>query len=75
MEVVDSDVSSFGEAGPPIWKTFQQTISKEEGKEIKLTRLERHAFYERAKKAFAIVATSETAVYANLILKKGVVRS
>ena len=31
------------------------------------------AFYEPAPRAFAVVATSETALYANLILKKGVV--
>jgi len=36
--------------------------------------IERFAFYERAKKAFAIVATGETRLYGNLILKKGVVR-
>ena len=37
--------------------------------------IERFAFYERAKKAFAIVATGETRLYGNLILKKGVIRS
>ena len=36
--------------------------------------LERFAFYERAAKAFAIVATGETRIYGNLMLKKGVVR-
>ncbi len=36
--------------------------------------LERFAFYERAAKAFAIVATGETRIYGNLLLKKGVVR-
>ncbi len=36
--------------------------------------IERFAFYERAKKAFAVVATGETRLYGNLILKKGVVR-
>ena len=36
--------------------------------------LERFAFYERAAAAFAIVATGETRVYGNLLLKKGVVR-
>ena len=36
--------------------------------------LERFAFYERAAKAFAIVATGETRVYGNILLKKGVVR-
>ncbi len=37
-------------------------------------RMERFAFYERAKKAYAIVATGETAIYANVLLKKGVVQ-
>ncbi len=35
-------------------------------------RVERFAFYERAKKAYAVIATSEKALYANVILKKGV---
>ena len=38
------------------------------------TMLERFAYYERAKKAYCVVATGETAQYANIILKKGVVR-
>ena len=33
---------------------------------------ERFAFYERAKKAFAVVVTGETRKYGNVILKKGV---
>ncbi|KDN70422.1 putative RbsD/FucU transporter [Colletotrichum sublineola] len=37
-----------------------------------IEKLERFAFYERAKKAFAIVATGETRKYGNIILKKGV---
>ena len=37
--------------------------------------LERFAFYQRAAGAFAIVATGETRVYGNILLKKGVVRS
>lgn len=39
----------------------------------RLTRLERFAFYERAQQAFVIVQTGDTATYANLILKKGVI--
>ena len=35
--------------------------------------VERFAFYDRAKKAYAVIATGETAIYANIILKKGVV--
>ena len=38
-------------------------------------RVERFAFYERAKKAFAVVMTGETAKYGNIILKKGVTPS
>ena len=39
---------------------------------VKLNRIERFKFYERSKKAFAIVMTGETAKYGNIILKKGV---
>ena len=35
--------------------------------------IERFAFYERAKKAFCVIATGEKAIYANIILKKGVI--
>ena len=36
-------------------------------------RIDRFAFYERAKKAFAVVMTGETVKYGNVILKKGVI--
>ena len=58
---------------PPIWATFAAILSESEGRDVALTEIERFAFYERASRAFAVVATSETALYANLILKKGVV--
>lgn len=57
---------------PPIWEDYKATIKAEEGeKNIEL--IERFAFYERAKKAYCVVATGETAIYANIIIKKGVV--
>ncbi|MBE6382607.1 MAG: L-fucose mutarotase [Lentisphaerae bacterium] len=37
-----------------------------------IQREERFAFYERAKKAYAVVITGQTAKYGNVILKKGV---
>jgi L-fucose mutarotase len=37
-----------------------------------IARIERFAFYERAKQAFAVVMTGETAKYGNIILIKGV---
>ena len=42
------------------------------GYEGKIEQMERYAFYERAKKAYAVVITDETAKYGNVILKKGV---
>lgn len=68
MAVVDPSADP-----PPIWKDFQRIMEAAEGKRVKLTQVERHAFYKRAGEAYGVVATSETALYANLILKKGVV--
>ena len=42
---------------------------------VKMEQIERFAFYERARKAYCIVMTGETAIYANIILKKGVVKA
>ncbi|MFK7778322.1 MAG: RbsD/FucU domain-containing protein [Gimesia sp.] len=58
---------------PPIWETYRQLIQNHEKHSFELEKIERFEFYERAKNAYAIIATSETALYANLILKKGVV--
>lgn len=57
-----------------IWKIYEKMIAKEEprGTDVIQT-LERFAFYEEAKKAYAIIATSETSQYANVILQKGCV--
>jgi len=69
MQVVPGD-----NVVPIIWERFDHLLKEAEGPKVKITQLERFAFYERAKKAYAIVATSESALYANLILKKGVVK-
>jgi len=67
MSVVPGD-----DVKPVIWDEYKAIIKKHEGeKEIEF--VERFEFYERAKNAFAVVATSESALYANIILKKGVV--
>ena len=57
---------------PEIWPTYRKTIRKHESQFAGFDMVERFAFYERAKKAYAVVATGETARYANLILKKGI---
>lgn len=58
---------------PPIWADYEKTVKENEGNK-KFELIERFAFYERAKKAYAVIATGETAIYANIILKKGVVQ-
>ena len=70
MQVVPGDTVET-----PIWDTYRSVIRKHTGIEEPFEEVERFAFYERAKKAYAIVATGESALYANLILKKGVVKS
>ena len=57
---------------PPIWTDYRNIVKDNEG-EKSFELVERFAFYDRAKKAYAVVATGETAIYANIILKKGVV--
>ena len=58
---------------PVIWEEYRKIIleSKEPFNDFEY--IERFTFYERAKKAYAVIATSESALYANIILKKGVV--
>ncbi|MDI9521478.1 MAG: L-fucose mutarotase [Bacillota bacterium] len=58
---------------PVIWEEFEQVLKKHRP-EGQVSHEERFAFYERAKKAYAVVATGETAIYANVILKKGVIK-
>lgn len=58
---------------PTIWDKYD-AIAHEHDDNVRKGMIERFAFYERAKKAYCIVQTSETAVYANIILKKGVVK-
>ena len=59
-------------APPPVWERLRYIVERHEG-ERPFEMLDRFAFYERAKRAYAIVATGETALYANVIIKKGVV--
>ena len=58
----------------PIWDEYEKIVSKfdNRGKNA-IGQIERFAFYEEAKKAYAIIATGESALYANIMLQKGVV--
>lgn len=58
----------------PIWDEYKSVISKyDERGASAVGGIERFAFYEEAKKAYAIIATSESALYANIMLQKGVI--
>ena len=69
MEVVKGD-----HYDPVIWETYKTIFAENDCKGERIKFLERYAFYEQAKKAFAVVATGETSQYANIILKKGIVK-
>jgi L-fucose mutarotase len=68
MQVVPGDPTV-----PLIWDDFRSTIALRSSKPVLIEEVERFRFYERAKEAYAVIATGETAIYANIILKKGVV--
>ena len=58
---------------PVIWDEYRATLTAYEP-DAKIQTIDRCAYYERAKKAYGIVATGESAQYANILLKKGVIR-
>ena len=59
----------------PIWDEYKEIISKyDERGEKAIGQTERFAFYEESKTAYAIIATGESALYANIMLQKGVVK-
>lgn len=69
MAVVPGD-----DTKPTIWQTYRQILQTSGESFTDFEFVERFAFYKRASQAYAIVATSEAALYANVILKKGVIR-
>ncbi|MDF2613148.1 MAG: RbsD or FucU transport [Clostridia bacterium] len=68
MEVLPNDP-----VVPVIWDEYKQLIDKHGNDSQAVLPINKFEFYERAKKAYAVVTTSEAALYANIILKKGVV--
>jgi len=68
MQVVPGD-----DVETPIWEKYRKIITASGEKFDDFENVERFAFYERAKNAYAVIMTGESALYANIILKKGVV--
>ena len=71
MELMERDV---GRIATPIWDEYAAIIEKhdERGREA-MGHIDRFDFYEEAKQCYCIIATGESAVYANVILQKGVI--
>jgi L-fucose mutarotase len=77
-EFVDDQAFAMEVVGNPkkreqTHKDFDKLVKKHEPA-MKLSLLERFAFYERVKGAFAIVQTGERRLYGNILLKKGIIR-
>ncbi|GGE15673.1 RbsD or FucU transporter [Aureimonas endophytica] len=56
-----------------VHQEVQQVVNEAEGREIPIVPLERFAFYEAAKRCYAVVRTTDARPYANFVFKKGVV--
>jgi L-fucose mutarotase len=77
-EYVERPVVMMAAAGkdtldPAVAKSYRAIIDRHWPGTPPIDFVERFAFYERAKKAFAVVMTGETVKYGNIILKKGVI--
>ncbi len=71
MQLMDRDV---GKIEVPIWEDYKRLVSMHDSRgEAAIEHMERFAFYEEAKKCYAVLTTSDKAVYANIIIQKGVV--
>ncbi|MBQ1217297.1 MAG: fucose isomerase [Clostridia bacterium] len=71
MALMDRDV---GKIETPIWKEYESIVSKHDARgSAAVGQVERFEFYNRARTCYAIIATGESAVYANVMLQKGVV--
>ena len=68
MAVVPGDPTK-----PTIWEEYRRILKAADANFKDFEFVERFDFYERAKQAYAILATGEAAIYANIILKKGIV--
>jgi L-fucose mutarotase len=69
MEVVDQPSTDL-----PIFADFRAALREAYPRPTDLASLERQAFYERARAAFAVIVTSEQRLYGNVLLRKGVIR-
>lgn len=62
-----------GKINPVIWEEYKK-IARAADDNVNVGNIDRFEFYERAKRAYAVIATGEEAVYANVLVKKGVIK-
>lgn len=71
MELMDRDK---GKVETPIWDEYKAIVAKHDERGASaVSNIDRFEFYEEAKKCYAVIASGESAIYANIILQKGVV--
>ena len=71
MELMTCDV---GKVETPIWDTYKEIIAKYDSRGASAVgNIDRLEFYEESKKVYCIIATGESAIYANIMLQKGIV--
>lgn len=68
------EVIGLPTAEPEVCREYQRIIDSAEGGRFKLAQIERFAFYDRARQAFAVVQTGETRLYGCVLLKMGVIQ-
>jgi len=76
-EYVDAPVAMMApvegdSADPSVEITYREVIDRHAPETPPIAKIERHAFYEKAKGAFCVLMTGDTATYGNLLLTKGV---
>ncbi len=71
MELMERDK---GRVETPIWDEYEAIISKHDSRgKAAIGNIDRFKFYDEAKECYCIIATGESAIYANIMLQKGVV--
>jgi L-fucose mutarotase len=66
------DAVSVDQLDPAVEASYRHAINNHWPETPPIQRIDRFDFYDRARQAFAIVMTGETAKYGNILLKKGV---
>lgn len=71
--LMDLSPSDEGKVNPTIWREYED-CAKRHDINASMTGVERQVFYDRAREAYATIASGEEAIYANLIIRKGVIK-